>query len=226
MWMARANKAWRCDQQVNFSRLVNAFHHLTHAVEQRRFHEGSASRHIIGVNAIHNRFEKLFGFYVNYAASPFSSRLRHGFFVSSVQPFPAFMSWLPLMSVGSAGVRKGDSVYTRNGAAGHVVYGPMHILLEAITMRLSNSAASRLQSLLHRHDRVAAVEVVSGDDVLAHRYLIGQDLMRSAHSISFIVPSGGELDIEARVWTDGKTQFAVDAVDVERNAQSTDNRRS
>ena len=128
------------------------------------------------------------------------------------------------MSVRSAGVRKGDSVYTRNGAAGHVVYRP-GALLEAVTMRLSNSAPP-ITKLLHRHEQGRAVEVVSGDDVLAHRYLIGQDLMRSAHSISFIVPSGGELDIEARVWTDGKTQFAVDAVDVERNAQSTDNRRS
>lgn len=40
---------------------------------------GLAPRRIIGVNAIHNRFEKAFARYVNVARTPFNMRIRHGY---------------------------------------------------------------------------------------------------------------------------------------------------
>jgi hypothetical protein len=40
---------------------------------------GLAPRRIIGVNAIHNRFEHIFAKYINVARTPFNMRIRHGY---------------------------------------------------------------------------------------------------------------------------------------------------
>ena len=117
---------------------------------------------------------------------------------------------------GNAGVRNGESVHTRAGAVGHVVYGPHTFLMEGNYDATFKIRGPRNRSFLRRHEKVAAVEVVSGEEILAHRYLTRRDLRRSEHSLNFSLLSGGDFDVEARVWTGGQTQFAVDAVDVEQ----------
>lgn len=48
----------------------------------------ASSRRFIGINAIHNQFEDLFGSQINCAKTPFSVRIRHGFLMVSAADLP------------------------------------------------------------------------------------------------------------------------------------------
>ena len=54
------------------------------AIEQSRLKTtGHAARRFIGINAVHNRFEKTFSQYISVTRSPLSTRVRHGFLVQT-----------------------------------------------------------------------------------------------------------------------------------------------
>jgi hypothetical protein len=83
-------------------------------------------RRIIAINAIHNRFESLVRGHIEYARSPFSGRLRHGY----VLPAPKEVtSWLGQMTLRGAGRRKGPQVRADQMQRGQVISGPHMSLL-------------------------------------------------------------------------------------------------
>src|ERR1700733_2740396 len=94
------------------------------AHEARHQKMGRSPRRFIGVNTVHNRFERLMLQTVGCARTPFSTRLRHGYALSeALSPAPS-VEWIESMSVGSAGIRDGSSIRMKSGATGHFAYGP------------------------------------------------------------------------------------------------------
>ncbi len=80
-----------------------------------------APRRVIAINAIHNRFESLMRGHIEFARSPFSGRLRHGYvsgYGSGSTP------WLGQMTVKAVGERKDGYIEVEAGERGHVVSGP------------------------------------------------------------------------------------------------------
>lgn len=59
--------------------LVRSFERLVDAERKRIDDRSGAPRQVVMINAIENRFETLVRKYLDYARTPFSSRLRHGF---------------------------------------------------------------------------------------------------------------------------------------------------
>jgi len=89
--------------------------------ERHRSEKGSHQpRRVIAINAIHNRFETVMRGNIEYARSPFSTRLRHGY----VLPKQDVVSLLPLMYTKSAGFRAGESIGAAELAKGMVASGP------------------------------------------------------------------------------------------------------
>lgn len=71
--------------------LVRSFYRIVDAERKNHHSESGTPRRIVMINAIENRFEALVRRYLDYARTPFSSRLRHGFVRRSgkVGPFHA-----------------------------------------------------------------------------------------------------------------------------------------
>jgi hypothetical protein len=91
------------------------------AVTGKRF-----PRRVIAINAIHNRFESLVRGHIEYARSPFSGRLRHGY----VLPAPKEVtSWLGQMTLRGAGRWKGRQIRADQMQRGQVISGPHMSLL-------------------------------------------------------------------------------------------------
>lgn len=88
--------------------------------EQGAIEAGRGPRRFVGINAIHNSFERLFNSHVNIARTPFSVRLRHGFYANGA----GVEDWLRLMVPGPAGQHDGKAILGRAGQAGCVAYGP------------------------------------------------------------------------------------------------------
>jgi hypothetical protein len=83
-------------------------------------------RRVIAINAIHNRFESLVRGHIEYARSPFSGRLRHGY----VLPAPKEVtSWLGQMTLRGAGRWKGREIRADQMRRGQVISGPHMSLL-------------------------------------------------------------------------------------------------
>jgi hypothetical protein len=102
-------------------------------VEQRRKLRGLPLRRMIGVNAIHNRFDQMFGTLINVAKTPFSIGIRHGYF--DLGPGSIFsaerdaqVDWLSKMLTTAAGERAGAVIRSRIGVDGYVAYGPYSYL--------------------------------------------------------------------------------------------------
>ena len=60
-----------------------------HEHSRRDAEPNSGLRRFVGINCIHNDSEPLFSTHIAAAATPFSSRLRHGFIVSATQDLAA-----------------------------------------------------------------------------------------------------------------------------------------
>jgi hypothetical protein len=83
-------------------------------------------RRVIAINAIHNRFESLVRGCIEFARSPFSGRLRHGYVLPALKEVTP---WLALMTPRSAGRRKGEQIRTHQMRRGQVISGPHMSLL-------------------------------------------------------------------------------------------------
>jgi hypothetical protein len=79
-------------------------------------------RRLIGINAIHNRFESLFVERVAAAHTPFATRLRHGFAFPAVPVDP--LDWIGHLRPGSAGRLADGLVQARPTESGIVARGP------------------------------------------------------------------------------------------------------
>jgi hypothetical protein len=140
--------------------MLDAFKALIVA-EKNWVREGCAPRRFLGINAIHNQFEKLFDTHINCAKTPFSVRIRHGFLFesgtavaagtteksavnwdipSAAPPTAAAMTsegsdLIERLQPGPAGLKHGHVILTRAGEAG-LVAQTMPILLPQGSYRL------------------------------------------------------------------------------------------
>ncbi len=104
-------------------RLLRAFYTVVEAETERMRDPESAPRRVIAINAIHNRFETLLRGHVEFARSPASTRLRHGFVVDLLsQAVPE--NWLPLMNIRPVATLEEDGVHARQLKRGYVLSGP------------------------------------------------------------------------------------------------------
>lgn len=71
--------------QIVIRSMIEAFRTLV-AAEAERSGNGGEPRRFLGLNAIHNQFERLFSAHVNCAKTPFSVRIRHGFLFKTESP--------------------------------------------------------------------------------------------------------------------------------------------
>lgn len=200
------------------TRLMRDFQIVVRAEQERIDSSPDAPRRIIAINGIHNRFESLIRGHIEYARSPFSSRLRHGFALPAAKE-P--VSWLPLMTLKSAGMRVGNFVEAKEMMRGHVVSGPhVSVLPGDYTLELEivprlpsfsvNWTASALLGLLGikpkkaakdnslqkppkqrprwKKSGVVAVEIANGDQVLSRHRLGLLGVWRRKHRLSLSIP--------------------------------------
>jgi hypothetical protein len=106
-------------------RLMRGFYRAVAAEQDRGATGKLPPRRVIFINAIHNRFEPLARGHIEYARSPFSGRLRHGYVLPPEEVTP----WLDQMIVKRAGERIGSQVQARQFVRGPVLSGPFQSLL-------------------------------------------------------------------------------------------------
>jgi hypothetical protein len=106
--------------------LIRSFQAIVNAEHQRGENNSGAPRRIIAINAIHTRFESLIRSHIEYARSPLSSRLRHGYVLPAERKDA--VSLLGLMTPKLAGRRVGDFIRAPHAVRGYVVSGP-HVSL-------------------------------------------------------------------------------------------------
>jgi hypothetical protein len=132
--------------------------------ERHRISTGAPPRRIIAVNAINNAFESFVCGSVAAPATPFATHMRHGFVLPATA---AWGDWLPLLSIGEAGVRVGpDEIKSAPTMAGCIAYGPFKYLEEGQYL-----ISLEIERFADDHDRPgnrpsAFVEVVAGPELL------------------------------------------------------------
>lgn len=114
-----------CELPRSFFRVVRE--------EQVRLASGLPLRRIIALNAINNVYEPFVQSFVAAAISPYATHMRHGFVLP---PGPSKQDWLPLLSIGEAGIRSGREIKTDAQKIGIIAYGP-HKYLDEGTYHLS-----------------------------------------------------------------------------------------
>lgn len=106
-------------------RLLRAFYSVVESETARMDDPELPPRRVIAINAIHNRFETLLRGHVEFARSPASTRLRHGFIV---EPLSAAKpeKWLPIMNVRPTATQlvDGAGVQAHQLKRGYVISGP------------------------------------------------------------------------------------------------------
>ncbi len=226
----------------NINQRVDCFtHYLTRsffwivANERSRMEQNTEPRHIIAVNAIHNRFEALVNSNLEAALTPISARIRHGYVAPSPASPPATgRSWLPFMIPGGAGERYRKGIRSFVGTRGHMAFSPCGPLIPGkyrVTAALKGGKSLRsLCRLLHPHWRAPVVcEVVSGQRCLTQRHLYGHSILQgygfggARHVLEFSIDAHANPDdpdtdrnVEFRIWTRGKLDLRLTAVTVER----------
>jgi hypothetical protein len=191
--------------------------------ERARMRRGAPQRRVIAINAIHSRFEKMVTFNVNAGIAPYGTRLRYGL-VKEFNPGP--YQWLALGTTGAAGLRKGDRIETVPGVEGHVVYGPYFPLApgkyHAVFGLDVEERAPLAGEQVERGKRAVYLDVVSAHETrFGAGEIIDGELKSGEYCVAFEIGEEDETQLrasamEARVWTNGKYQFAVTSVRVER----------
>lgn len=126
-------------------------------------------------------------------------------------------SWLPIMSVGSAGERVDGAIRSKCGNRGHVIYGP-YLRLPAgeyhVRIRMNIEG---LRRPWFRRESVATIEAVTGQGptILAQR-IIYRGSEETNYDFSFVVPDASASSIEVRVWTTGSAALTIRSVTVDQ----------
>jgi hypothetical protein len=186
---------------------------------------GSRRRRFVGINCINNRFEHLFCKKVGASATPYSSRLRHGY---ALPPISGSMDWLPRLSIAAGGERVGEAVLRKDTVMDWMFYGPYECLpAGAYRFRLGLESHSDGQTiLLKSYQPVAVVEVVSRSEILAMHVIrcadIGAGIFEFICHIPLEVSERYDYALEVRARPVMGLPFGVTALSVERLAQSPD----
>ena len=202
-------------------------------------------RRIVAINAIHNRFEPLMRAYIEFARSPFSGRLRHGYVVLNSGDT---LSWLGQMTLKRAGERAGSAANVKVRARGHVASGPhMSVLpgryavaIEVASDKLTAAhwlwipagvlvdlvtslfGSRTLEPQNWNRQGALAVEIRDGKRIVLRKNLsILRILLGRIHKLEFDVGSEGLVEpepstISVRLWSGGWVPFTIRRVDVQR----------
>jgi len=178
--------------------------------ERARIDRGGAPRRFVGVDVVNNRFESLFRWWVATGATPFSTRIRHGF----VAPLPkGAQDWLPKLSVGEAGRREKGGIVSDERRQGMVAYGPYARLMQgAYRVNANFEFASRQTGRI-------VLEVMAGPKLIGAAGLDVVAQEASALSIDFAIDEAVATDplssIETRVRATTPCPFRILAMTAE-----------
>jgi hypothetical protein len=200
--------------------------------ERKRMAAGDVPRRFIGLNAIHNDFERVIVADVGAARTPFSLRMRHGFVLKDPPVLPA--DWLPRMYIGPAGMTEGEIVRFSakgerlvciaqgaqahaNGKEGHIVYGPYLPVrpgLYRVTARFRDPSYDDVE------DGRWIMEIASDARFFAQRDLGVSELRRGTVAMEFEVLEADVIGfqlprLECRIWTKQKQSVSISDIQVE-----------
>lgn len=190
--------------------------------ERASLASGLPLRRIIALNAINNLYEAFVLRFVAAVLSPFATHIRHGFVLPAA---PLTRDWLPLLTIGEAGIRTGREIRTDPQRTGVVAYGAYQNLDEG-TYRL----AMEFKPLAHGFDGsrdtpCVIVEVLWGAELLGVCCFRQGDLQIADHRFLFDVPP--EIvdrpdGVEMRVRSVWPAEIVIRTLTVEPAAESTD----
>jgi hypothetical protein len=183
--------------------------------ERHRLSTGVAPRRVIALNAINNEYEWFVCGCVAAAATPFATHMRHGFVLPGSG---AREDWLPLLSIGEAGVRTVDQIRNDPTKLGWIAYGPHKYLEEGRYL-----VSMEVELVVDEPDRpknepVLFVEMVAGSELLGVHLLRHWHLHNADHKFAFTVSqdiADGIAGIEARIAVLGRIGIAVRSLTVE-----------
>lgn len=165
-----------------WSRFIAAVAHEQDRLETSPYHP----RRFIGINAIHSQFESAFRSFVGSNATPFSSRIRHGFVLPKGEN-PT--EYLPHLQVGGSGQRldNGAIRVDRRGNDECAFYGPYRALLPGdYELRIGLSTPNSGFGDAKRD--VARIQIVTRDVRLGGGPVTGKDVAKGGLTIPFTVP--------------------------------------
>jgi hypothetical protein len=174
---------------------------------------GGIPRRIIGVNTINNRFESMMKSFVGCAKTPFSTRLRHGFFFSDT---PTHMEWGDSMRTTSIGFKKEEGIFVKEGSKGCFVYGPYDCLSPGrYKACLSFTKPQSLSNIFPKNAGI--VEFVSDSKTLQDFSIIFKRSQECSIEFNFtILPDEIANAIQFRCYSDGYFQFYLKSVVIEK----------
>jgi hypothetical protein len=187
-------------------------------VEQLRRGRGLPLRRMIGVNAIHNRFDRMFKALINVGKTPFGIGIRHGYF--DLGPGSIFAvdrdveaNWLGKMLTSVAGERSGDVIRSRIGVSGYVAYGPYNhlppgryvarIALRSNTAEIASPPSASVLGLLSKAIVIGWLRGLKGRGLgRILRNAIGEQRTRQlartvSHTVASLPENGIVMDIVA-----------------------------
>jgi hypothetical protein len=203
---------------MDFRHIISGFRAAVAEERMRQTTPDAVPRRFILINAIHNRFEILANTYIEAARTPFSTRIRQGFLLRDAESLAKVR--LANMPVGQAGRRDGNRVRTREGVAGHVIFGPYLDLLPGQYRLVVAIEADAVLPGSDSAEPVMAMEVVSGQYMAAYRVLTRADLRQELHGLVFTVPDDffeyyDVARFEFRIWTTGSVCVSITSIAIE-----------
>ncbi len=166
-------------------------------------------RRFIGVNTINNTFEGLFCSYVGAGATPFSSRIRHGF---AFRPQKGEVVWFAARNspeskiaasgtqIGAGGILTDHGIESRPDSNDCLCYGPYRALQSgSYRLRLNMEFAAGLgQPEPARPKKFGAfVEIAAGPFIIDARDFCEQDAQDGVYIFDFEVPDAVSEDSRA-----------------------------
>jgi hypothetical protein len=161
------------------------------ASEYARMKDPSQKRRtFIGINVINNRFETFFCSKIGASATPFSTRLRHGF---AIAPPEGPVDWLPSLQIGRGGERIRDSIESRTDVVDWMFYGPYRFLPAGryrvgLTFDRDVTLGAHEDINVRAHESAAILDVHSSGDIVGLCVLRIEDLINGRYELTFDVP--------------------------------------
>lgn len=166
-------------------------------------------RRFVGINAINNRFEYIFSYFVGCGRTPYSSRLRHGYLLKD--SIIRLDRWLNDIIPGVAGRMENGSIKSTD-KDGYICYGPYKYLVPGkyrATVDIFNFTRFVRNAELN-------IDVVLSTRAIAELKL---DLSYKSNNFSLefeIEPSQWRGPIEIRVHKKGNISVRIDEIMIER----------
>ncbi len=195
------------------------------ASENGRIAAGLAPKRIVGIDVVHNRFERAFKASVSAASTPYSTRIRAGYArpVGALDFDEAMVgegrNWLTFCQIGKAGQRGENWVEAVSGQAGHVIFGPYWQLPPgsyAAQIDITGGKTNLAKALTSKRPMLIMDVRTTDAERLARKFI-----MPSKADRKIVLPfkvEGAHLafPLEVRLYTSGASQFTIRRLTVDR----------